>query len=252
VWPLGSLAFVEAAATSERALHSAPRRGTGPEFLGVREYRPGDSMRHVHWPSTARTGTVMVREFEEERTRRIAIVVDTVADAGETWTPLDACCSAAASIVLAAAADGQGARVLAPTAHDVEVAAHEDGAASLRRLARLTATGRTLAEAAPELADGLRGAETVVVIAPTWRANAARDLVPALVRLGAAGARVVVLPVVLDPERDGRFAMPASDAEALVADLRRTGSATYPWRRDEDLAGALRAGAPMPAAGAAR
>jgi uncharacterized protein (DUF58 family) len=235
VWPLGRLAFVDATATNERAMHEGPRRGTGPEFLGVREYRAGDSMRHVHWPSTARTGAVMVREFEEERTRSVAIVVDTVADAGQTWTPLDACCSAAASIALAAAADGQGARLLAAGADDVQVAAHEDGRALLRRLGRLTASGRTLAAASPELADALGGAETVVVIAPTWRANVASDLVPALVRLGAAGGRIVVVPVVLDPERDGRFALPSQEAEALIGDLRRTGFTTYAWRPDQDL-----------------
>jgi len=254
VFPLGSLAFVDATATSERAMHSAPRRGAGPEFLGVREYRPGDSMRHVHWPSTARTGAVMVREFEEELTRRIAIVVDAVADHGEAWTPLDAACSAAASIALAAAADGQGARLLVPDAHGVEVAAHEDGHPLLRRLGLLTASGRTLADAAPELADALRGAGTVVVIAPTWRSNAAPDLVPALVRLGAVGGRVVVVPIVLDPERDGRFALPTDAAEGLVADLRRTGFATYPWRRDDDLGAALGGrgtGVPEPVAGVA-
>ncbi|HEY7666812.1 MAG TPA: DUF58 domain-containing protein [Actinomycetota bacterium] len=253
VWPLGALAFVDAAATTERALHSAPRRGGGPEFLGVREYRSGDSMRHVHWPSTARTGTVMVREFEEERTRRIAIVVDTVADAGDAWTPLDACCAAAASIALAAAADGQGARLLVPGEHEVEVAAHEDGRALLRRLGRLAPSGRSLADAAPELADALRGAETVVAIAPTWRANAGPTLVPALVTLAASGARVVVIPVVLDPEAAGRFALPPAEADALVADLRRTGFATYPWRPGEELADALagRAAAALDPAGVA-
>ena len=61
---LGALPFIEPAATTDHAIHSAPRRGQGPEYLGIREYRPGDSMRHVHWPSTARTGAVMVREFE--------------------------------------------------------------------------------------------------------------------------------------------------------------------------------------------
>jgi uncharacterized protein (DUF58 family) len=68
---LGELTFVDSASTSERAIHSWPRRGTGPEYLGIREYCRGDSMRHVHWPSTARHGTTMVREFEAERTRRV-------------------------------------------------------------------------------------------------------------------------------------------------------------------------------------
>jgi uncharacterized protein (DUF58 family) len=39
-------------------------RGHGMEPRGVREYAPGDSMRHVHWPSTARTGRIQVKEFD--------------------------------------------------------------------------------------------------------------------------------------------------------------------------------------------
>ena len=56
VEPLGIPALRESRRDDEIALHAAPRRGQGPEFLGIREYRPGDSMRHVHWASTARTG----------------------------------------------------------------------------------------------------------------------------------------------------------------------------------------------------
>ena len=62
---------------------------------------------------------------------------------------------------------------------------------------------------------------------------------PALVRLGVAAGRVVVVPIVLDAERDGRFALPTDSAEALVADLRRTGFVAYPWRRDDELEDAL-------------
>jgi uncharacterized protein (DUF58 family) len=39
-------------------------RGHGMEPRGVREYASGDSMRHVHWPSTARTGRIQVKEFD--------------------------------------------------------------------------------------------------------------------------------------------------------------------------------------------
>ena len=81
------------------AIRSAPRRGHGPDFLGVREYRPGDAMRHVHWGLDRTPRPVMVREFEEERTRRLAIVVDTERDAGEAWTPLDRACAVAASVL---------------------------------------------------------------------------------------------------------------------------------------------------------
>jgi hypothetical protein len=35
-------------------------------FRSVREFRSGDSMRHIHWASTARTGKMLVREFDSE------------------------------------------------------------------------------------------------------------------------------------------------------------------------------------------
>jgi uncharacterized protein (DUF58 family) len=43
---------------------------------GVREYADGDPIRSVHWPATARTGTVMVREYEGPRRPVVVIVVD--------------------------------------------------------------------------------------------------------------------------------------------------------------------------------
>lgn len=45
---------------------SATTRGPGDEFLGLREYRTGDSQRRIHWPTSARTGTLMVIETAQE------------------------------------------------------------------------------------------------------------------------------------------------------------------------------------------
>ncbi|MBX7134706.1 MAG: DUF58 domain-containing protein [Fimbriimonadaceae bacterium] len=39
-------------------------RGSGIEPRGVREYVAGDPMRYVHWTSSARSGKLMVKEFE--------------------------------------------------------------------------------------------------------------------------------------------------------------------------------------------
>jgi uncharacterized protein (DUF58 family) len=44
-------------------------------FHAIREYAPGDSRRHVHWKSTAKTGRLMVRQYEESRRSRMAVVL---------------------------------------------------------------------------------------------------------------------------------------------------------------------------------
>ena len=45
-------------------------------FHAVREYAAGDAQRHIHWKSTAKTGTLMVRQFEETRRSTISLVLD--------------------------------------------------------------------------------------------------------------------------------------------------------------------------------
>jgi uncharacterized protein (DUF58 family) len=54
---------------------SAPR-GT-QTFQSLREYVPGDDIRRVHWRSTARTGTLMVREHVDTSLPSTVVVFDT-------------------------------------------------------------------------------------------------------------------------------------------------------------------------------
>jgi len=51
-------------------------------FCGVREWRPGDSVRRVHWRSTARHGELVVCQFERPRNRDVAVLLD-------LWQPAD-------------------------------------------------------------------------------------------------------------------------------------------------------------------
>lgn len=52
-------------------------RGEGDEFLGLREYRSGDSLRRIHWKAWARTGRPIVKQFEDNRFPRYGLVLDT-------------------------------------------------------------------------------------------------------------------------------------------------------------------------------
>jgi uncharacterized protein (DUF58 family) len=52
-----------------------------PSVGGLREYVPGDSPSHIHWPTVARTDRLMVKEFDQER-------------AGALWIVLDLCAAA--------------------------------------------------------------------------------------------------------------------------------------------------------------
>ena len=42
------------------------RAGIGTEIIGVRAYRVGDSPRHIHWRTVARTNHLMSKEFADE------------------------------------------------------------------------------------------------------------------------------------------------------------------------------------------
>ncbi|HKC20153.1 MAG TPA: DUF58 domain-containing protein [Candidatus Dormibacteraeota bacterium] len=55
---------------------AAPRTGSGNEVFGIREYRAGDSLRRIHWRSSARHGELVVREYEPPGLRTVTIVVD--------------------------------------------------------------------------------------------------------------------------------------------------------------------------------
>lgn len=51
--------------------------GLSDEFVAVRDYRPGDPLRHIHWKSWAKTGRPIVKEHEDEYFVRHALVLDT-------------------------------------------------------------------------------------------------------------------------------------------------------------------------------
>ena len=160
---LGALPFVDLASSREATTETDPRRGQGPEYLGVREYRPGDPIRQVHWRLTARHGELVVRDLEEHRVPRLAIWIDTATDADT----LDDVCSAAASIASSASATGVGVRLVAATPQGPTVMSRASTLALHRWLARVVASDVPAATAIGWLAgDAVRGVGTLVAITP--------------------------------------------------------------------------------------
>jgi len=52
-------------------------QGSGTELMKLREYRPGDPLRMVHWKASARTGKWVVRETITEQEMSYSLVVNT-------------------------------------------------------------------------------------------------------------------------------------------------------------------------------
>jgi len=57
--------------------------GDSEEFIGLREYRPGDPLQKIDWKSTARAGTPIVKEYQDEFYERHALILDTSSARGE-------------------------------------------------------------------------------------------------------------------------------------------------------------------------
>ena len=77
IGPQGAARVVESESVVRRATID-PMSG----FISMREYVPGDDPRMIHWPTTARTGTLMVREHVEVRRPEFTVVLDTAPMAG--------------------------------------------------------------------------------------------------------------------------------------------------------------------------
>ena len=67
-------------------------------FHALRDYVPGDDRRHIHWKTTARTGKLMVRQFEETRRSHMAVALSVNTDEYEHDDDFELAISAAASL----------------------------------------------------------------------------------------------------------------------------------------------------------
>ena len=72
--------------------HRVKQRGSGYDFWGIRRYVIGDHVKFIDWKSSARTGRLMVREYEAEKNLKLYILLDASKSMGfgtERMTKLD-------------------------------------------------------------------------------------------------------------------------------------------------------------------
>jgi len=90
---------------------------SGEDFAALRPYIVGDDLRRVHWPSSARTGDLLVRQHDVPWQGRVCVVLDLRRSTSDPDT-LERVISAAASILRAHLRRGDHVRLVTTTGVD--------------------------------------------------------------------------------------------------------------------------------------
>jgi len=211
------------------------RRTAGFDFHSVREYEQGESLRRVHWPTSARRGQLMVKELEDTSHDGVVVVLDCEA-AGAVGAPpdssFDTAVRAAGSVLQTHATRGRVATLVSTgrgcTAIQVRTAHAELGGAVTALAAAIADAPCGLARALRELPARGAGGELTIV-------TATRDPAAFAGVLALAARRPVSL-VWVDA---ASFAARPTRAEPGVLRLAAHGIPTAVVRSGDDLAAAL-------------
>jgi uncharacterized protein (DUF58 family) len=125
-------------------------RGTAT-FHQLRDYVPGDDMRHIHWRATARTGDLIVREHVDTTKPEVVVIVDN-RERAVGADDFEEAVDVGASVLAAAEQAGFPTRLLFSDGREER----EDGIDQLPHLDRLTAVRRSEVGSLQQLADALR------------------------------------------------------------------------------------------------
>ncbi|MDQ3940623.1 MAG: DUF58 domain-containing protein [Actinomycetota bacterium] len=190
---LRSFPILEPSSSPSDVLHERARTGAGQEYIGVREYRPGDPRRAVHWRSTARLGRLVVREFAEEVQTRIGLVLA----GGDVGTPPDSAfemlVGAAASIGIYSLHTGHPIDALRATpSGEIAHLAEADRFGLLDWLAGAEPSDVALTPVVKQALGRVGRRGTVVLLAPTTGAAGA-DIADAVRAVQNAGSRAIVV-----------------------------------------------------------
>lgn len=71
----------------------------GEDFYTLREYQRGDDLRRIHWPSSAKTNRLMIRQLETPWQSRALVLLDVRSSVYESGEAFETAVSGAASVV---------------------------------------------------------------------------------------------------------------------------------------------------------
>lgn len=173
----------------------------GNEFYMLREYVPGDDLRHVHWPTTARVDDLVIRQPERLRRGRLTVVADLRATVQDERS-VEPALSAVASLAMSALGSGLQVRVVTTAGWDSGHGTGRDHGPALLDGLAAAVIHRPRQEAGPfRLAGGM---EPVVLVTTDRCAEA--DLQSAFGMGGGASTTLVVFetgPGTADPAPGG-------------------------------------------------
>lgn len=207
-------------------LSRAPRQGSGSEFASIRPFQPGDRLRRIHWPHTLRTGVTHVRSTWADNDRHVVLLVDALADIGESdgvdgrASSLDVAMRAVAAIARHHVDAGDRVSLVVMTAHGVLRVPPGSGHRHLRRILEVLATVQPVAGAADtgKVPRGLHSGELVILFSPLVSA-ASVDRAAALADRGLGLVVVDCLPSTVDVDTGGD---PYAELSWRIESLERT------------------------------
>ncbi|GAA5212098.1 DUF58 domain-containing protein [Microbacterium kyungheense] len=196
-----------------RDLEGLPATDLSPDdvsFHALREYQAGDDLRHVHWKSTARTGHIMVRQYEETRRSHFVIGLSTSPADYRDDDEFELAVSVAGSLGLRALRDSQRVEVRVQE-RALPAATGKQFLDALSGLEHSRARAGGIVELAGSVAASLALASVVVLVCGTK--VDANDLRTACSRL-PFGARV--LAVVVSPAGTAPSLRRIGDADVIT------------------------------------
>lgn len=228
--------LLEAMSSPSETVHERRSAGSGYDYLGIRDYRRGDSMRSVHWRSSARRGELVVKEFEEEIATPVSIVIDLKAGthAGRAGdSSLDAAARTAATLANYCLKAGHPLRLFAQDKEAVVKIERPGFYPALEWMAGLEANGRLDAAGLVEEAiPFISQRSTVILIATSQRADWAD--ISAVVQ--ARRARLIV--VLIDARSYGDETAPS--LEAIAEEMVGARATFYGLKKGQDVRECLR------------